>query len=242
MPSTHADRNTLNRKTGRLSLGESVFQSGISTSEESLRTRAAVVSSTSPKKKKPSNAFMLFRSHMIANGMLPKEITHQNDVSRWAGSVWHKQDDETRRRFFRLAEEEKARWMMDDGSDSEITNDRSLVDGPSSRKPVVQMPTPPASPHSMQDKTISPSLSVGSPDSSSSNDSPSFHSPINTQLHKASEHSSVELADDIPPRSIDPFDPETEIIDDMPESNDYSYAFEWSATDPASSISLKYYA
>ncbi|THH08041.1 hypothetical protein EW145_g2970 [Phellinidium pouzarii] len=232
MPSTRTVRKSLSRQPQHLSLGESVFQSGITT-----------VPSTPLKKKKPRNALILFRSHMIADGMLPKEITHQSDVSRWAGVLWSMQDDEMRKGFFRLAEEEKARWMMDDGSEFAITKKkRNCAVHLSNRKPVVPTPTLSSSPHSMQDRLASASVSVGSLDSLSSNDSLTFHLPVDTQLpttHETNGRSSFELSEDIPPPSLDPFNLESEVIVDMSGYDLSSFAFEWTACNTMSSMSLE---
>ncbi|KAH8115395.1 hypothetical protein DFH11DRAFT_1589137 [Phellopilus nigrolimitatus] len=91
------------------------------------------------KKKKSSNAFILFRSHAIANHMLPESVKHQNDVSRMVAELWRDQDDATRAHFFKMADQEKARRAMEEliGIPDEVVV---------KKKKTRTMPTPPPTP------------------------------------------------------------------------------------------------
>ncbi|EJD07857.1 HMG-box, partial [Fomitiporia mediterranea MF3/22] len=54
---------------------------------------------------RPRNAFILFRSHALARGMV-KNI-QQNEASREIARIWKSADEGTRKRFEAQAEEEK---------------------------------------------------------------------------------------------------------------------------------------
>lgn len=58
---------------------------------------------------RPRNAFILFRSHAVSSGLIPRSIgirDHSN-ISKIVGSVWRGLSDEERARWEELAEEEK---------------------------------------------------------------------------------------------------------------------------------------
>ncbi|KAH8110228.1 hypothetical protein DFH11DRAFT_1483249, partial [Phellopilus nigrolimitatus] len=56
---------------------------------------------------RPRNAFILFRSHALANGLV--DIVQQNEASREIARLWRGAASETRTRFEGLAFEEKQR-------------------------------------------------------------------------------------------------------------------------------------
>ena len=59
------------------------------------------------------NAFILYRSHIIANKLYPSEITHQNDISRFVSQKWKNASTSERAEFFQKAEEEKRRMEIE---------------------------------------------------------------------------------------------------------------------------------
>ena len=121
---------------------------------------------SSPRKKKAPNAFILYRSHVLANNLLPGNITHQNDVSVRVGELWHSETDEVKRRFYKKAIEEKERMeaqgLLGHGSQPEKTRrgdarvrskstkrlSPSSSSGSSPRKIPVALSSPPLSPQS----------------------------------------------------------------------------------------------
>lgn len=60
-------------------------------------------------RKRPPNAFFLFRSYIIANDVIPRG-SHQNAVSIEVARLWREASEETRRYFFRKAAMEKERY------------------------------------------------------------------------------------------------------------------------------------
>ncbi|GAA5890834.1 hypothetical protein JCM6882_008830 [Rhodosporidiobolus microsporus] len=83
---------------------------------------STALSDESPKKKKvhtrrlsanhiprPRNAFILFRSHAVQSGLIPKSmgISDHKHISQIVGSVWRGLSDEERKQWDDLAEEEK---------------------------------------------------------------------------------------------------------------------------------------
>ncbi|GAA5853470.1 hypothetical protein JCM8547_002468 [Rhodosporidiobolus lusitaniae] len=58
---------------------------------------------------RPRNAFILFRSHAVSNGLIPKSmgITDHKNISQIVGSVWRGLSDEERKEWDDLAQEEK---------------------------------------------------------------------------------------------------------------------------------------
>ncbi|CEQ42161.1 SPOSA6832_03957, partial [Sporobolomyces salmonicolor] len=58
---------------------------------------------------RPRNAFILFRSHAVSSGLIPRSmgITDHKNISQIVGSVWRGLSGEERRRWDELAEEEK---------------------------------------------------------------------------------------------------------------------------------------
>ncbi|BGP36934.1 hypothetical protein JCM10449v2_000836 [Rhodotorula kratochvilovae] len=81
---------------------------------------AAAVAGAPPKKKharrmsvnhvpRPRNAFILFRSHAVATGLIPRSmgITDHKNISQIVGSVWRGLSPDERAKWDELAEEEK---------------------------------------------------------------------------------------------------------------------------------------
>ncbi|KAL5508787.1 hypothetical protein ACEPAG_4719 [Sanghuangporus baumii] len=62
------------------------------------------------RKRRAPNAFIIFRSFLIANRFIPPDITHQNDVSCYVADKWKKMSASDRSEFFKLAEIEKLRF------------------------------------------------------------------------------------------------------------------------------------
>ncbi|BGP21878.1 specific transcriptional repressor [Rhodotorula toruloides] len=58
---------------------------------------------------RPRNAFILFRSHAVSSGLIPRSvgIRDHSNISKIVGSVWRGLSDEERARWEELAEEEK---------------------------------------------------------------------------------------------------------------------------------------
>ncbi|GAA5974019.1 hypothetical protein JCM11641_008215 [Rhodosporidiobolus odoratus] len=58
---------------------------------------------------RPRNAFILFRSHAVSTGLIPRSmgITDHKNISQIVGSVWRGLSDEERKKWDELAEEEK---------------------------------------------------------------------------------------------------------------------------------------
>lgn len=65
----------------------------------------------SPRKQpKSPNAFLLFRSYFISHpDLLPPDLTHQKDVSRYVAWVWNELPDHKRAEWYQKAREEKER-------------------------------------------------------------------------------------------------------------------------------------
>lgn len=80
-----------------------------SPSSPRARTRSKSTSSTPQKKKKSPNAFILYRSYVLAHNLLPGSVTHQNDVSRRVAELWRSETEQVKRQFFQLAIEERER-------------------------------------------------------------------------------------------------------------------------------------
>lgn len=81
------------------------------------RTKSAV------RRKRPANAFILFRSFVLQNSLLPPKI-HQNDVSIEVARMWREATPEYRSQFFIQAELEKTRRDnegLPEGSGATIT-------------------------------------------------------------------------------------------------------------------------
>ena len=78
-------------------------------SASSGRGPKPVQSPPSTKKRRAPNAFILFRSIMIAKRLVPPELTHQNDVSCYVAEKWRSMSASERRHFFRMADERKKR-------------------------------------------------------------------------------------------------------------------------------------
>ncbi|KAI5115849.1 hypothetical protein M0805_006263 [Coniferiporia weirii] len=262
MPAIRTDRTALHRDMELLTLDDAGLQQASTHNEFSLRKCATPTpsspsssrlnpptSTTKPtKRKKSSNAFILFRSHAIVNKMLPKTVTHQNDVSRMVAELWRAQDSETRAHFFRMAAEEKLKCMMEDGVEIVERKKKTRAARPAQKRAkesraATQIPTPPPSPRTELDVPPSPALSSVSSSSSGSIDSSSSLrypiSPVDMHLPALPRVSPLELPADIASPSLAPFEPEADIYTVDPESDFSSYAFEWSATLPASSLSLK---
>ena len=66
-------------------------------------------SDTPTKKRRAPNAFILYRSFIIAQKLYPPELTHQNEVSRYVAEKWRAAPADERARFFKMAKEEKER-------------------------------------------------------------------------------------------------------------------------------------
>lgn len=137
------------------------------------RTRAA-----RPKKdgvrKKPPNAFFLFRSYIIAKNFIPRG-NHQNAVSIEVARLWRESSEETRRYFFRKAELEKERYDAEAcrigmsvqlSEESSSGNIWSVISPQPCQDSPTRYPTPALSPSS----SISalPSPAPATPESSSS--------------------------------------------------------------------------
>lgn len=59
---------------------------------------------------KSPNAFLLFRSYFISHPyLLPPDLTHQKDVSRYVAWVWNELPDHKRAEWYQKAREEKER-------------------------------------------------------------------------------------------------------------------------------------
>ncbi|EJD06805.1 uncharacterized protein FOMMEDRAFT_144696 [Fomitiporia mediterranea MF3/22] len=79
----------------------------------SIASERSTIPPTSKRRRSP-NAFILFRSHLIATGKVPPDIVHQNDVSRYAAEVWKlKLTPSERAVFFKKAQEEKVRFDIE---------------------------------------------------------------------------------------------------------------------------------
>ncbi len=62
--------------------------------------------------KRPRNAFILFRSHAIQQGLIPKTVeNHQKNVSNIVSQLWHNLSDEERAKWQRNAAAEKAEHL-----------------------------------------------------------------------------------------------------------------------------------
>lgn len=61
------------------------------------------------RRRRSPNAFILFRSFIIANKLFPPELTHQNDVSRYIAELWRSGSPTLRSLFFEKADAEKLR-------------------------------------------------------------------------------------------------------------------------------------
>ncbi|KAL5485882.1 hypothetical protein ACEPAI_6925 [Sanghuangporus weigelae] len=70
------------------------------------------------KKRRAPNAFIVFRSFLIANRFIPPDITHQNDVSCYVAEKWREMSASDRSEFFKLAEMEKRRIEAEPPSES----------------------------------------------------------------------------------------------------------------------------
>ncbi|THH03922.1 hypothetical protein EW145_g5896 [Phellinidium pouzarii] len=213
MPAIRSGCKRSHRDLQQLSIGVSKAKSTLS-----LILPVPAPASSSPKRKKTRNAFILFRSHLIANKILPASATHQNDVSRLAGVLWHEQDKETVDYFYRRAEEERQRRLAEDGG-FEIVK-REGTRHPAQKTPVAQLPTPPSSPYS---STRTPAksgalISSCSPGSSSGGDISPLSYPV-TPLDAQPKDSFLEpsRAVDNPPPSPAPLKPEVKLFVNIPE-------------------------
>ncbi|KAH8115405.1 hypothetical protein DFH11DRAFT_1877139 [Phellopilus nigrolimitatus] len=189
------------------------------------------------KKKKSSNAFILFRSHAIANHMLPESVKHQNDVSRMVAELWRGQDDATRAHFFKMADQEKARRAMEEliGIPDEVVvkKKKTRTVQPAQRKSrearrtTVQMPTPPPTPET----------------SSSASRGREYASPTTSRTIFVDSH-----LPDMPKKPSEaPLRPSSlhfphfgqsiDFLPSTPESDGFSVAPEWSAAELTSSLS-----
>ncbi|OCB84800.1 hypothetical protein A7U60_g8326 [Sanghuangporus baumii] len=61
------------------------------------------------RKRRAPNAFIVFRSFLIANRFIPPDITHQKDVSCYVAEKWRGMSASRRSEFFKLAEIERQR-------------------------------------------------------------------------------------------------------------------------------------
>ena len=75
----------------------------------SNRDPGPVPSTPSTKKRRAPNAFILFRSTMIAKRLIPPELTHQNDVSCYVAEKWRSMSASERGHFFKMADEHRKR-------------------------------------------------------------------------------------------------------------------------------------
>ncbi|KAL5508786.1 hypothetical protein ACEPAG_7241 [Sanghuangporus baumii] len=105
------------QSTGKVSPKNSAAQSSsLSTSrviKDNISAFASPESSLnttlSSKKRRSPNAFILYRSYIIAEKLYPPWMTHQNDVSRYVAERWKAASVSERNKFFRMAEDEKRR-------------------------------------------------------------------------------------------------------------------------------------
>ncbi|KAL5504007.1 hypothetical protein ACEPAH_8080 [Sanghuangporus vaninii] len=70
------------------------------------------------RKRRAPNAFIVFRSFLIANRFIPPDITHQKDVSCYVAEKWRKMSASDRSEFFRRAETERQRLEAEPPSES----------------------------------------------------------------------------------------------------------------------------
>ncbi|KAH8115411.1 hypothetical protein DFH11DRAFT_105184 [Phellopilus nigrolimitatus] len=248
MPAIRINAATLHCEMEHLSLGDTGLQHDVAHDEFSLRKRASArpVPPPSPsaasvakptKKKKSSNAFILFRSHAIANHMLPESVKHQNDVSRMVAELWRGQDDATRAHFFKMADQEKARREMEEviGIPDEVmvkkkktrTVQSAQRKSREARRTIEQMPTPPPTPETLSSAsrgkghaslTTSPTFFVDAhlPDMPKE--------PNEAPLRPSSLH-------------FPHFGQSIDFLPSTPEPDGFSIAPEWSAAELTSSLS-----
>ncbi|KAL5485884.1 hypothetical protein ACEPAI_6927 [Sanghuangporus weigelae] len=79
--------------------------SAFASPESSLNT------TVSSKKRRSPNAFILYRSYIIAEKLYPPWMTHQNDVSCYVAGRWKAAPVSERNKFFRMADDEKRRFQ-----------------------------------------------------------------------------------------------------------------------------------
>ncbi|KAL5503996.1 hypothetical protein ACEPAH_8069 [Sanghuangporus vaninii] len=70
------------------------------------------------RKRRAPNAFIVFRSFLIANRFIPPDITHQKDVSCYVAEKWRKMSASDRSEFFKRAETERQRLEAEPPSES----------------------------------------------------------------------------------------------------------------------------
>lgn len=76
------------------------------------RGHRAAKASASPRKKKPQNAFLIFRNYLNAQGAF-LATKQQNEISAKAGELWGKLSKEARKKFYELAELEKLKMQRE---------------------------------------------------------------------------------------------------------------------------------
>ncbi|KAH8115402.1 hypothetical protein DFH11DRAFT_104662 [Phellopilus nigrolimitatus] len=263
MPAIRINAAALHCEMEHLGLGDTGLQHDVAHDEFSLRKRASArpVPPPSPsaasvakptKKKKSSNAFILFRSHAIANHMLPESVKHQNDVSRMVAELWRGQDDATRAHFFKMADREKARRAMEEliGIPDEVvvkkkktrTVQPAQIKSREARRTTVQMPTPPPTPGPttptlLESHTLPP---IALSTDSTSPASPSPTSSVDAHLLSIPKISPEELR--VAPFHLPHLERPVEFSPPTSEADIFSFAPEWSATQHTSSLSFKSYA
>ncbi|KAL5504009.1 hypothetical protein ACEPAH_8082 [Sanghuangporus vaninii] len=100
----------------------------------SVSPESSLNTEVSSKKRRSPNAFILYRSHIIAEKLYPPELTHQNDVSCFVARRWKTAPVSERNRFFRMADDEKRR-LKDEAPSVEPSKTKSW----NPRRPVLLM-------------------------------------------------------------------------------------------------------
>ncbi|KAH8118162.1 hypothetical protein DFH11DRAFT_882299 [Phellopilus nigrolimitatus] len=239
-------RDDLSRPAGTVSPRKRVPAAGHSSATATLSPK---------KKKKPANAFILYRSHVIAHQLLPAGL-HQNDVSCIIGKMWHAEAAPVRARFYRMADEEKLRCETEAalGIEREVAV-KKRVRAPRSRKPKVTetkttispCPLPPSSPDVVS--PVSPTLTYASPppsskDSASPTLTPSSDMSIllkNDEAPIAPQYTFTHLPEGSD--FLNSFGPSSELSPSLffsaPDPTTFPLDWEWSASDSTSSLSLQ---
>ncbi|EJD06774.1 uncharacterized protein FOMMEDRAFT_17249, partial [Fomitiporia mediterranea MF3/22] len=149
----------------------------------------------SPKKKKPSNAFFLYRSYVIANGLLPDDVKHQNDASRMAALMWKGESAEVRMKFFAEAEKKKEEQKKED-RELTLTPSTPTLSSPSTssfpNSSRASSPATPRTPYSpfVQTPTTPKGFTPRFPDFLPQSPSPSRPSQPSRHLERTLKHES----------------------------------------------------